>query len=76
MEVTASAKEFDSLTEKKNKNYVKLLKKTCRKRWLSLHAGVDAAFGEYKGLIYILKEIQNDKASGSIASGLLKKISH
>ena len=76
MMVTLSAKEFDSFTEKKKKNYVKLLKKTFRTRWLSLHAGVDAAFGEYKGLIYTLKEIQNDKASGSTASGLLKKISH
>ena len=74
MKVTLSAKEFDSLTEKKKKNYVKLLKKTCRTRWLSLHAGVDAAFGEYKGLIYTLKEMQNDKVSGSTASGLLKKI--
>ena len=33
-----AGKEFDSLTEKKKKNYVKLLKKTCRTRWLSLHA--------------------------------------
>ena len=52
MKVTLSAKEFDSLTEKKKKNYVKLLKKTCRTRWLSLQTDVDAAFGEYKGLIY------------------------
>ena len=69
-----SAKEFDSLTERKKKNYVKLLKKTCRTRWLGLHAGVGAAFGEYKGFIYTLKEMQNDKVSGSTASGLLKKI--
>ena len=41
----------------------------------SLHAGVHAAW-EYYGLIYTLKEMQNDKASGSTASGLLKKISH
>ena len=32
MKVTLSAKEFDSLAEKKKKNYVKLLKKTCRTR--------------------------------------------
>ena len=76
MKVTLSAKEFDSLTGKKKKNYVKLLEKTCRTRWFSLHASVDAAFGEYKGLIYTLKEMQNDKASGSTASGLLKKISY
>ena len=71
-----AGKEFDSLTEKKKKNYVKLLKKTCRTRWFSLHASVDAAFGDYKGLVYTLKEMQNDKAFGSTASGLLKKISH
>ena len=76
MKVTISAKEFDSLTEKKKKNYVKLLKKTCRTGWLSLHAGVDAAFGEYRGLTYTLKEMQNDKVSGSTASALMEKISH
>ena len=73
---TLSAKEFGSLTEKKKKNYVKLLKKTSRTRWLSLHAGVIAAFREYKNLAYTLKEMQNDKVSGSTASGLLEKISH
>ena len=71
MKVTLSVKEFDSLAEKKKKNYVKLLKKTCRTRWLSLHAGVDADFGEYKDLIYTLKD---DKVSGSTASGMLKKM--
>ena len=50
---TLSAKEFHSLTEKKKKNYVKLLKKTCRTRWLRLHAGVDAAFEEYKALFIL-----------------------
>ena len=71
-----SANKFDSLTEKKKKNYAKLLKKTCRTRWLSLHAGVDASFGESKGLIYTLKEMQNDMESGSTASGLLQSNSH
>ena len=65
MKVTLSAKDFDSLTEKKKKNYVKLLKKICRKGWFSLHTGVDAVFGEYKGLIWTLKEMQDDKESGS-----------
>ena len=46
MKVTLSAKEFDSLTENKKKNYVKFLKKACRTRWFSLHAGANAAFGE------------------------------
>ena len=68
--------KVDSLTEKEKKSYVNLLRKTCRTWWLGLHAGTDAAFGECKGLIYTLKEMQNDKASGSTASGLLKKISH
>ena len=50
MKETLSAKEFDSLTEKKKKNYVKLLKKTCRTRWLSLHAGADSAFENTRAL--------------------------
>ena len=70
MKATLSAKEFHSLTEKKKKNYVKLLKKTCRIRWLRLHAGVDAAFGEYKGLVYNLKEMQNEKVSGSTKTSI------
>ena len=45
-EVNSQFKEFDSLTEKKKKNYIKHLKKTCRTRWLSSNAGVDAAFRE------------------------------
>ena len=76
MKLTLSAEEFDSLTEKKKKNYVKLLKETCGTRWLSLHSGVDAALREYKDLIYTLKEMQNDKASGSTANGLLEENSH
>ena len=76
MKVTLSTKEFHSLTEKKKKNCVKLLKKTCRTRCFTLYAGVDATFGEYKGLIYTLGEMQNDKVSGSTASGPLKQISH
>ena len=54
--VTFSAKGFDSLAEKKKKNYMKPPKKACRTRWLSLHAAVYAAFEEYKGLIYTLKK--------------------
>ena len=69
-------KGFDSLTEKKEKSYVKLLKKTCSTRCLSLHGVVDAVFRECMGLIYALKEMQNDKVSGSTERGLLKKISH
>ena len=74
LKLTLGVKEFDSFIEKKKKNYVKLLKKTCRTRWLSLHAGVDADFGEYKDLIYTLKDMQNDKVSGPTASGMLKKM--
>ena len=50
IKVTLNAKEFNSLAEKKKKNYVTLQKKTCRTRW---HTGVDVAFGEYKGLIIL-----------------------
>ena len=69
-------KSFIFRKKRKKKNYAKLLKKTCRTRLFSLHASIDAAFGEYKVLNYTLKEMENDKASSSTASGLLKKISH
>ena len=62
MKVTLSAKEFDSLTEKKKKNYVKLLKKTCRTRWLSLNADVDAAFGKYMALLVEKHSSKSDRA--------------
>ena len=52
VKVTLSAKKFDSLTEKK-KNYVKLLKKTCRTRWLSLHAGVMLLLENTKALFIL-----------------------
>ena len=52
VKVTRSVKKFDSLTEKK-KNYVKLLKKTFRTRWLSLHAGVTLLL-ENKKALFIL----------------------
>ena len=70
MKLALSAKEF-LRKKRKKENYVKLLKKTCRTRLFSLHASIDAAFGEYKGLNYTLKEMENDKASSSTASGLL-----
>ena len=53
------------------------MKKACRTRWLSLHAGVDAACEEYEGLVTTLREIQaTDKCSGPLARGLLKKITN
>ena len=50
------------------------MKKACRTRWLSLHAGVDAVYDEYEGIVKTLQEIQFDRSSGSLAIGLLKKI--
>ena len=44
----------------------------CRTRWLSFHAGVDAAFEEYEGLVISLQKIKPDKASGPVETGLLK----
>ena len=72
---TLKSKEFDMLSSKRRKNIVKKMKKACRTRWLSLHAGVDAAYEEYEGLVKTLEKIRDtDKASGSLAAGLLKKI--
>ena len=50
------------------------MKKACRTRWLSLHAGVNAVFDEYEGLVKTLQKIQSDRSSGSLATGLLQKI--
>ena len=50
------------------------VKKPSRTRRLSLHVDVDAAFEEYEGIVNTLKEIQSDRASSSLATGLLKKI--
>ena len=58
------------------KNIVKRVKKACRTRWLSLHAGVDAVYDEYEGIVKTLQEIQFGRSSGSLAIGLLKKIKY
>ena len=51
------------------------MKKACRTRWLSFHAGVDAAYEEYERLVKTLEKIRDtDRASGSLAAGLWKKI--
>ena len=72
--VALKSKEFDTMSNNRQKKIAKKVKKACRTRWLSLHAGVDAAFEEYEGIVNTLKEIQSDRASGSLATGLLKKI--
>ena len=56
--VALKSKEFDALLNKRKKNVAKKMKKACRTRWLSLHAGVDAAFEGYEGLVKSLHKIQ------------------
>ena len=34
------------------------MKKACQTRWLSLGAGVEAAFNEYEGIVNSLRKIQ------------------
>ena len=72
--IALSCKDFDKMTKKGQKRMVKRLKKACRTRWLSLHAGVDAVFEEYVGIVKTLQELQHDKKSGAVAKGLLNKI--
>ena len=50
------------------------MKKACRTRWLSLHAGVDAVYDEYEDIVKTLQEIRFDYSSRSLAIELLKKI--
>ena len=51
---TLKSKEFDVVKQAKE-NIVKKMKKACRTRWLSLHAGVDTAYEEYEGLVKTLE---------------------
>ena len=71
-----SMRDFDTLPAKRKTNIVKRVKKTCRTRWLSLYASVDAVYEEYVGLTHCLRSIQEQDKSpgGAMASGLLKKM--
>ena len=71
---TLKCKEFDTLSNKRQKNIVKKVKKACRRRWFSLHAGVNAVFDEYEGSVKNLQKIQSDHSLGSLATVLLQKI--
>ena len=71
--IALKCKEFDTMSNKRQKNIVKRVKKACRTRWLSLHAGVDVVYNEYEGIVRTLQDIQIDRSSGSLATGLLKK---
>ena len=72
--IALKRKEFDTMSNKRQKNIVKRVKKACRTRWLSLHAGVDTVYDEYEGIVKTLQKIQFDRSSVSLAIGLLKKI--
>ena len=72
--IALKCKEFDTMSNKRQKSIVKRVKKACRTRWLSLHAGVDAVYDEYEGIVKTLQEIQFDRSSVSLAIGLLKKV--
>ena len=76
--VALKSKQFDTLAPppQRKKQIVKKMKKACRTRWLSLHAGVDAAWEEFGGRIEALKFLENDRASGSVATGLLRKLNN
>ena len=76
VKVALKSKQFDTLAPKRKKQIVKKMKKACRTRWLSLHAGVDAAWEEFGGRIEALKFLENDRASGSVATGLLRKLNN
>ena len=56
--VALKSRNFEGLVPKEQKKVVKRMKKACRTRWLSLHAGVDAAWEEFGGLVDALKELE------------------
>ena len=74
--VALNSKDFESLIENEKKNFIKLLTKTSKTRWLSLHAEVDADLKHYKCLISTLKAMWKDKTSFPRVSGLPKKVSN
>lgn len=74
--VALKSKNFGEMPIKKQKQVVKRMKKACRTRWLSLHAGVDAAWEEFEGLVEALRELGKDSKTGSTAIGLLQKINN
>ena len=73
LKVALKSKSFDSSSKKKKKAAVKVMKKACRTRWLSLHAGVDAAWDEFGGLIRTFEVLGKEK-NGAKAIRILKKI--
>ena len=50
------------------------MKKAYRTPWLSLHAGANAVFDEYEGLVKTSQKIQSDRSLRSLATGLIQKI--
>ena len=58
----------------KKRKVVLRVKKSCRTRWLSLHASVNAVFEEYVGLLHLLRILKEDKSAGPTATGILKKM--
>ena len=67
---------IEGLLPKEQKKVVKRMKKACRTRWLSLHAGVDAAWEEFGGLVDALKELEKDESCCFTATGLLRRINN
>ena len=67
---------IEGLLPKEQKKVVKRMKKACRSRCLSLHAGVDASWEEFGRLVDALKELEKDKSCGFTATGLLRRINN
>ena len=68
-------KEFENLPRDEQRSVVKTVKKAVRTRWLSLDAGVEAAYKEYTYLLHALCEIKDEGATrGATADGILKKL--
>ena len=76
IKLALKSKNYTSMTKKRRQKIVKKMKKACRTRWLSLHAGVDAAWEEYGGLIEALKVLADDSKTGSKAKGILTKVNN
>ena len=64
-----------TLPDKRQKKVVRKVKKAVTTRWLSLHESVDGVYGEYAGLLEILKILHGEGGSGgSTTKGFAKTL--
>ena len=72
IKTTLEARNFDQMSKRQKKKFVRKVKKAVRTRWISLQASVDSVYQEYVGLTHTLQSIKGPR-SDAVAKRLLKK---